>query len=176
MPHWNFMIVQSLLWRKQRVLFIYNLSNDNKKPIKTLNVNNQAFRFSSNKIVFVFFHQSLRIITKHIFWLSRIFLYGFSNSKDLFTKWGKKNRIGFQTIFFNNRCNKAGFYFYSGKKTDAGTFYFKTLNNIFQKLCLYGYFIKYYSSQAIKLGRKASAHKVDFVSSLMYETYTFRAR
>ena len=67
-----------------------------------------------------------------------------ANVKNKKTSLGQKNyRIISQAICFKNRCGMACFYFYSGKKQMWKLF--------LKKLCLYGYFIGYYSSQAKKL-------------------------
>ena len=44
-------------------------------------------------------------------------------------------------------------------------FFLETLTIFFKKLCFDSYLIGYYSSQAIKLDTKASAHRVDLTSS-----------
>ena len=71
---------------------------------------------------------------------------------------------------------QGGSYFYLGKKQMQELFFSK-LRRIFFKSCvcmvISSDIIK---SQAKKCDRKASPHQVNFVSSLMYKTYTFGAR
>ena len=42
----------------------------------------------------------------------------------------------FSAIFFLNRCGRAVFYFYSGKKTDAGTFLKKSELYLLKVVCV----------------------------------------
>ena len=87
----------------------------------------------------------------------------------------KKNiELFLRPFFLKTDAAGRGFIFiFIQQKTDAGTFFFlkKTQTRWFLKLCFDGYFIRYYSIQAIKL----DSNRVDLASLPIHKTYTVGA-
>ena len=73
-------------------------------------------------------------------------------------------------FFLKNRCGRAGFYFifYSAVQ-QMRELYFETWNDIFLIVGFDGYFIGFYSSQAIKLDSESicTLSRLDFITECL---------